>query len=814
MSIEFDKFGIFIILLIFFNIFFGIYTQTLIPQKKSYEYSKINVIKTYSIFLVALSFLYFWQSNAKSMTIVEFIYVIKQLLPNIKLTMTKESISYIVNYSVFLLPYSLAGIVMAQIDRVMLAKYMTTYEVGIYSVAYTLSMIPFMLFMTISKAWTPEYFKYMDEKDYDKLDRDVVYILWTVTFLLFSMILFSKEIVFILLDSRYFQANQVLPLVTFSVFFIVLWQMWGRGIAFVRKTIWSSIIGLSSAIVNVGLNYYLIPIYGIDGAVYATLFSYIFMAFFGYVVSKYYLKIYTVSIEKLKYIFGFNILVLILIFIENIYVINSLKILYFIFLVYLIVKYRDLINNSQIKRYKVKNVLREKEIYDIYLEIEKDMDLFNKNIDGIYFWKLIRFKLYFKILSSFGLVKDRQSQKTSRKEQFFRTLNIIKNSLFYSTFKDTQQKEVLFFENPRKIRQSDGKYIDPFTYYYIKEYSKYKNGFEIVDLGHYGKHFDKADEKRRFAESFYFDFIYKIKNKFTKQNFTEIEKNIIRDIEKNIFDKFEIELNIESFIEQKISDFKYQYDKFDNLFKIKKTKKVYLVCSYGKEGMIHAAQSNGIRVIEFQHGVMGKYQLGYSFPNNIKVSYFPNKLLMFGEFWSDNTDLPKKQIGIEYIGFEYLISKLNKYKDIEKEKQVLIISQPGNVDDLIPASIILAKNNPEYKFVYRLHPKEVNNWRNNYHKLLDATEKLENFEVDLCKLDLYMQILKSEFVVGINSAAIFEAITLGSKLILVNSSGIEYMNYFIKNRLAIKIESNTNLDLENLEIGSLADRNYIYKSSK
>ncbi|MCG3683477.1 lipopolysaccharide biosynthesis protein [Aliarcobacter butzleri] len=361
LSIEFDKFGTLIIFLIFFNILFGIYTQTLIPQRKSYEYSKINVIKTYSIFFVALSFLYFWQSNAKSMiyamTFVEFfifIYVLKQLLPNIKLTMTKESMSYIFNYSVFLLPYSLAGIVMAQIDRVMLAKYMTTYEVGIYSVAYTLSMIPFMLFMTISKAWTPEYFKYMDEKDYNKLDRDVGYILWVVTFLLFSMILFSKEIVFILLDVRYFQAEQVLPLVTFSVLFIVLWQMWGRGIGYIRKTIWSSIIGILSAIVNIGLNYYLIPLHGIDGAVYATLFSYIFMAFFGYIISKYYLKIYTVSIEKLKYIFGFNVLVLCLIFIENIYILSSLKILYFIGLVYLVVKYKDMINEKLIAKLRGK----------------------------------------------------------------------------------------------------------------------------------------------------------------------------------------------------------------------------------------------------------------------------------------------------------------------------------------------------------------------------------------------------------------------------------------------------------------------------
>lgn len=462
----------------------------------------------------------------------------------------------------------------------------------------------------------------------------------------------------------------------------------------------------------------------------------------------------------------------------------------------------------------MKKILSEKDIYSQYLQIEKELDLFYKTIDGIFFWKLIRFKLYFKILSSFELVKDRQNQKKLRKEQFFRTLNVIKNSLLYSVFKDKKQTDVLFFENPRKIRQSNGKYLDPFTYYYIKEYSKNNDNYEIVDLGHYGQHFDQSDNKRKFAENFYFDFIYKVKNKIFKQNFSETEKNIIKNIEKVIYEKFEIQLNIENFVKQKILDFRYQYEKFDNLFKIKKPKEIYLVCSYGKEGMIHAAQLNGIKVVEFQHGVMGKYQLGYSFPNNINVPYFPSKLLMFGEFWSDNTDLPKKQIKIEYIGFEYLTSKLDRYKDIKKEKQVLIISQPGNVEDLIPTSIILAESNPEYKFIYRLHPKEVSNWKNNYPKLVETTEKLENFEVDICKSDLYKQVSKSEFVVGINSAAIFEALTLGSKLILVNSSGIEYMNYFIKKRLAVKIKPNANLELRKLEVEYLRDKNYIYKNVK
>lgn len=362
LGFDFDRYGVFFLLFIVFGIFFDIYKNTLVPQKKSKEYSFLLVSKTYVTFIFIIFILYFINADALNMLyglilaeIILFIYVIKNIYKYFSLKVDIEASKYILNYSVFLMPYVLSAVVMAQIDRIMLANYYSTFEVGIYSVAYTLSMVPLMLFNSFGNAWTPNYFKYMDEKNYDKLKSDVTKILFGILIIVFLVSLFSKEIVWILLDAKYNKALEVLPILTISVFFMVLWQMWGRGIGYMRKTIWSSIIGLLSAVLNIWLNTYLIPLYNMQGAVYATLVSYIFMAFLGYFVSKHILKIYTVPFLSLKYIFLLNIVTFVLAIVDNQYILNSIKIIVIGIGIYGFFKYKSMIWEQLMVQIKAKN---------------------------------------------------------------------------------------------------------------------------------------------------------------------------------------------------------------------------------------------------------------------------------------------------------------------------------------------------------------------------------------------------------------------------------------------------------------------------
>ena len=135
----------------------------------------------------------------------------------------------------------------------------------------------------------------MNEEKYSELETDVKKILWVVIALTFFYLLCIGLFFKLLIDKDYHAALEIIPILTSSVFFMVLWQMWGRSIGFHKRTWFSSFIGFVSAGFNVALNFFLIPLLGLFGAAVSTLVSYCAMAVLGYVVSRFILKSFTVS---------------------------------------------------------------------------------------------------------------------------------------------------------------------------------------------------------------------------------------------------------------------------------------------------------------------------------------------------------------------------------------------------------------------------------------------------------------------------------------------------------------------------------------
>ena len=69
---------------------------------------------------------------------------------------------------------------------------------------------------------------------------------------------------------------------------------------------------------------------------------------------------------------------------------------------------------------------------------------------------------------------------------------------------------------------------------------------------------------------------------------------------------------------------------FTWLFRMIRPRAVLLTCYYGKEPAIRAAKSLGIKVIEVQHGVIGREHPAYNVHREMDRSCFPDHLLVFG----------------------------------------------------------------------------------------------------------------------------------------------------------------------------------------
>ena len=119
-----------------------------------------------------------------------------------------------------------------------------------------------------------------------------------------------------------------------------------------------------------------------------------------------------------------------------------------------------------------------------------------------------------------------------------------------------------------------------------------------------------------------------------------------------------------------------------------------------------------------------------------------------------------------------------KYNHIEKNKNSLIVFGQGGITEDIADKII---NNISYfkrfKITFKLHPNEYH-MRTKYLNLRNL-EEMQNIKV-VTNIDLYEELALSEFQAGVFSTVLYEGVEFNCKTILLELSGIEYMDKFIE----------------------------------
>jgi hypothetical protein len=173
--------------------------------------------------------------------------------------------------------------------------------------------------------------------------------------------------------------------------------------------------------------------------------------------------------------------------------------------------------------------------------IEEKYNLLNKEINGVYFWKLIRNNIFHEISKQnnlFGQAHTSVSPKFIDKLLYLPKALI--NTHLYGVFKRNEQKDILIFEHPRKVNVNC-EYIDKHTHYLIDEL-RVNNSYEIVDKPYLRKHFNKPSKDRSYSE--HFSFINYLKRKVFTLKINDADKRFITKVEKEIKEVFNIEINL------------------------------------------------------------------------------------------------------------------------------------------------------------------------------------------------------------------------------------------------------------------------------
>ncbi|MBQ8797322.1 MAG: oligosaccharide flippase family protein [Oscillospiraceae bacterium] len=196
--------------------------------------------------------------------------------------MRKEYWKYALTFNIPLIPYYLSQVVFNQSDRIMISHMTGTDKAAMYSVAYTLATILTFVLNAVNGSYVPWFYGKIKENKGKENQPMANGISMLMAFLLLAVIALAPEIITIMAGESYREAIWVVPPVAMSLLLLFYAQLFiNVEFYYEEKTmlVWGSI---GAAVLNVVLNWVLIPIFGFVAAGYTTLVSYIVFAVWNY----------------------------------------------------------------------------------------------------------------------------------------------------------------------------------------------------------------------------------------------------------------------------------------------------------------------------------------------------------------------------------------------------------------------------------------------------------------------------------------------------------------------------------------------------
>jgi O-antigen/teichoic acid export membrane protein len=195
--------------------------------------------------------------------------------------------------------------IQARIDQVMLKEIVGSLEVGFYSAAMRLIEAVAFIPMLLKSSLYPSI---QIAKNVSKaLYQDRLINFYRLNFLFFLVLaiptfIFAEQIIILLFGVAYQPAGVLLALLSIRLFFTNMGVARGSYILAENLMKFSMITMILGTVVNIYLNYYLIPFYGAIGAIVATIVSFFVTIF---LVDIFYSKTRNNVILQLKSIFTF-----------------------------------------------------------------------------------------------------------------------------------------------------------------------------------------------------------------------------------------------------------------------------------------------------------------------------------------------------------------------------------------------------------------------------------------------------------------------------------------------------------------------------
>lgn len=272
---------------------------------------------------------------------------------------------------------TISGILLTIADRVIIKIYGTLSDVGIYGLAYKVGSVSNLLIIgSFALGFLPIAFKKFGDENFNRFfSKMFTYFIGITAVLTLVVSLFSQEAIKVISSDEpdYWKAVLLVPFIAFAFVFKAMHNYLAYIFLLIKRTKFHAFVTIVGVIINIGLNFLLIPKYNMYGAIAATGISFALMALITYNVAQ---RRYPIQYEMSR--IGFLLLAVAAFIAAGIWanglptemrlIIKSLFLIVFVLLLYF--GFADKVERE--KMHKIRTTLRKKGWKKLFQEIAND----------------------------------------------------------------------------------------------------------------------------------------------------------------------------------------------------------------------------------------------------------------------------------------------------------------------------------------------------------------------------------------------------------------------------------------------------------
>lgn len=294
------------------------FTCNLRGQEKLLHYAAANILHTLAaavlniVFLLVLKFGvdgYFLAYILSNIITFLYCYIVGNVNDTIKeFHIDTRLMKKMVAYAIVLVPNSLMWWIMNSSDHIMVTSMISVAANGIYAVSYKIPSILSSLSTVFNQAWSYSAIHENRSTDREEFNNNMFdkLVRFQLIMTIFLMVIIKPFLRVYVRQDDYYEAWKYTPYLLVGYFFLTMGTFLSTSYTVHKDSKGFLFSGLVGAIINITLNWLLIPLWGIHGAAFATCVSYIIVFLYRVIDTRKYLII---NVFKFEYLFGYILLI-------------------------------------------------------------------------------------------------------------------------------------------------------------------------------------------------------------------------------------------------------------------------------------------------------------------------------------------------------------------------------------------------------------------------------------------------------------------------------------------------------------------------